>query len=92
MMIISGVHGIVRYKSYKTETISFHLKVTGFGLRPAESRFRGILRLNEEITLTLAFSASQPARAPVSSSMVRGLVGKRGREELHVCWNLLILN
>lgn len=39
-----------------TETISFYLKITDLGLGPTESGFRGILRLNEEITLTLASS------------------------------------
>lgn len=52
MMIISGVHGSVRYKSCNTETIAFHHKITGFGSGPTKSRFRGILRFNEEITLT----------------------------------------
>lgn len=37
-----------------TEIISFHQKVTGFGLGPTTSGLKGLLRLNEEITLTFA--------------------------------------
>ena len=80
MAIIGGVYGIVRYKSYNTETISFHHKVAAFGLGPPKSRFRGISRLNEEITLHFGFLCIPTRGGSIctSSSTVGGGWGPRG--------------
>lgn len=93
-MIISRVNGFPRYKSHNTETISSHQKVTGFGSRPTKSRFRGIVRLNEEITLILAFSESQlgkPANALILLNWGHGKAEQKRRKKTALHWDLLLL-